>query len=170
MKLKEKISSLFEEKELSPEEVAGNIKEIEEYLLTIPKDLLEKYKESTGENYIKIFWKERKENEKYFQSEKLVAVITPENTINLTLDRFWHYDTWTFRYVSKWNENSDKHINDFEVVIGENQTWKKQISHFKNSILGLKKKLHSKIRNQKIIKPIKQAIGKVFKTEKKENI
>ena len=171
MKLKETILSLFkEEKELSPEEIAENIKEVELCLKKIPWDILKKYKESTGKEYIKIFFKTRRTQDGYSQLNKLTAYITPENTINLELNRFWHYETWTFRYLSKWNENSRKHINDFEKIISENDTWKIEISKYKNDIFKLEKKLHDKIRNQEIIAPIKNAIAKVLGKNKKINL
>jgi len=168
MKIKERALSLFEEKRLSPEEIAENVKEIEWYLSQISKDLLEEYTKTTGKDSIKIFSKERKEKDKYPQLEKLIAYITPESDVNLKLERFWHYETWTFRYVDKWNEDSSKHINDFETVISETLNWKESISYFKKDIFTLEKKLRSKIRNHKILKPVKQALGTIFNKKNEE--
>lgn len=83
-----KNKELSKDKELSPEEIQENIKEITKYLSTLPKDLLQKYKESTGQDNIIIFKNTRTEKGKYDQMDKLTATISPDNKLDLILNIF----------------------------------------------------------------------------------
>ena len=178
-KLINSIMSLGKTKELSPEEIAENIKEVENYLENFPWDLLKEYKEVKGKDYITIFKKDRREPYgssilpdmypspyNYSHTLRLKADIGKDNKINLRLTHFWNYDWWSFEYISKRNENSWEHLNDMSSVIGQSLQWKKNISNYKKNIFTLEKKLRNKIRNHKIIAPIKNAIGRVLGKKK----
>ena len=159
MTLKETLKSWIYEKELTPEEIENNINEVEDYLKKFPKELFLEYKKETGKDRISIFHKQWYNNNMRYD-DQLFADITDDNNINLHLHTWGEHKGWTHSNREVW-ENPKEY---YWVSV-----WKENISQYKKDIFKLEEKLRKKIRNQKIIAPVKNKIKSIFKAAKPKN-
>ena len=163
MTLKETIKSWIYEKERNPEEIAEDIEEVGAYLQKIPSELLMQYKQITGKNRIKIFSKKRIDDSKMRNLSELIVHIWEDNTLNLEVFDRGEHKGWSHGSVSVWDRDLRKGSTD-RLLSAKN--WREYVSKYKKDIFKLEKKLQDKIRNYKIINPVKNAIKDAFTFKK----